>query len=252
VIGLNYNCGGNAGVTDSLAQFQYVTGQTCTFSIGGITLGTGTGAALMYPVSLVAGAQPGVDNDAVSDIARLLLSLDDDANPNNGIVISAAVRSALAGASLSSSFGTAGFAAAAQSLVSQAIPGRTLVDRVTADGHLDLSLVNLWSGGYQCKYYADVNGVKTQLGNVAVSINLGAITGAGTPIGGGSSFDVSGNVGPSGSAVLNAVTGSTSTGATFQGSFSTVDGTPATTTGSGTWSDPGIQATGTTWDCQHT
>lgn len=252
VIGLDYNCAGNAGVTNSLGQFQYVTGQSCTFSVGGITLGSGTGAALMYPVSLVPGAQPGVANAAVSDIARLLLSLDDDANPANGIVITQAVRTALAGATLNAPFGSAGFAAAAQTLVSQAIPGRTLVSTATANGHLDLSLVNLWSGGYQCKYYADVNGVKTQLGNVAVTITEGVITGAGTPIGGGSPFDVNGNVGPSGAAVLNAASGSTSTGASFSGSFRTVDGTAATTTGSGTWSDPGIVATGTTWDCQHT
>lgn len=177
VIGLNYDCAGNTGVTNSLGQFQYVTGQSCTFAIGGVTLGSGTGAALMYPVSLVTGAQPGVDNDAVSDIARLLLSLDDDANPANGIVITPAVRAALASATLGAAFGSAGFAAAAQALVSQAIPGRTLVARATADAHLDLSLVNLWSGGYQCRYYADVNGVKTQLGNVAVSISEGAITG---------------------------------------------------------------------------
>jgi hypothetical protein len=87
---------------------------------------------------------------------------------------------------------------------------------------------------------------------VAVSINQGVILGSGTPIGGGSTFEVNGSVGPSGQAVLNAATGSTSTGATFQGSFQTSDGTPATTTGSGTWSDPGITATGTTWTCQHT
>jgi hypothetical protein len=251
VAGLNYNCDGVTGVTTNLGEFQYVTGKSCTFAIGGIVLGTGTGAALMYPVSLVAGAQPGVDNAAVTDIARLLQSLDDDGNPDNGIVISGAVRTALASASLSAGFGTAGFDAAAQALVSLALPGRTLVDAASADAHLDLSLVNLWSGGYQCKYYADVSGVKTQLGNVSVTIEQGAITGAGVPLSGGGTFDVSGNVGPSGTAVLNAAAGSTSTGATFEGSFQTVDGTPATTTGSGTWSDPAIVATGTTWECQH-
>lgn len=251
VSGLDYVCGGVTGTTTNLGEFQYVTGQTCTFSIGGITLGTGTGAALMYPVSLVPGAQPGVDNDAVSDIARLLISLDDDGNPDNGIVITPAVRSALAGATLSAGFGTAGFAAAAQALVSQAIAGRALVDRATADAHLDLSLVNLFSGGYQCQYFADVNGVKTQLGNVAVSISEGVILGSGAPIGGGGTFEVNGSVGPNGQAVLDAATGTTSTGATFQGSFTT-DGSAAGTRGEGTWSDPDIAATGTTWACLHT
>jgi hypothetical protein len=251
VVGLNYDCGGVTGVTASLGEFQYITGQNCTFSIGGITLGSGSAAALMYPVSLVPGAEPGVDNAAVTDIARLLQSLDDDADPSNGIVISAAVRTALATATLSAPFGDPGFAAAAASLVSMAIPGRALVDAATAATHLDLSLVNLWSGGYHCKYYADVNGAKTQLGDVAISIAEGVITGAGTPIGGGSPFEIGGSVTASGSAALSAAGGATSTGATFEGRFTTSDGTATGTTANGTWSDPDISATGTTWDCQH-
>jgi len=41
---------------------------------------------------------------------------------------------------------------------------------------------------------------------------------------------------------------STSTGATFAGSF-TSGGTAATTGGTGTWSDPGLGSG--TWDCKH-
>ncbi|ODV04755.1 MAG: hypothetical protein ABT20_14055 [Rubrivivax sp. SCN 70-15] len=252
VVGLDYDCGGVTGVTDSLGQFQYLSGKNCTFSIGGITLGSAVAAPLLYPVSLVPGAEPGVANAAVTDIARLLQSLDDDADPSNGIVISAAVRAALATATLAAPFGDPGFAAAAGALVGAALPGRALVDATAAAAHLDLSLVNLWSGGYQCKYYADVGGAKTELGNVAISIAEGVITGTGTPTygGGGSPFEVGGSVSASGSAALNAAGGATSTGATFEGTF-TSDGTAAGTGAHGSWSDPGIAATGTTWDCQH-
>ena len=248
VAGLNYNCGGVTGVTGNLGEFQYITGQNCTFSIGGIALGSAMAAPLLYPVSLVPGAEPGVDNAAVTDIARLLQSLDSDGDPNNGIVISEAVRTALATSTLPA-FGSSGFAAAADTAVKKAIPARALVDATTAADHLDLSLVNLWSGAYQCQYFATVSGVKTQLGVVALSIAEGVITGAGTPTGGTSSFDVDGFVKASGLANLDAAGGTTSTGATFEGKF-TSNGTAAGTTAAGTWSDPDASATGT-WACQH-
>ncbi|MDE2081393.1 MAG: hypothetical protein KGI90_08570 [Burkholderiales bacterium] len=246
VVGLNYNCGGVTGVTDNLAQFQYISGQSCSFSIGGIDLGSAVGAPLMTPVDLVPGASPGVANAAVTDIARLLLSLDDDGDPGNGITISAAVRTTLGGMSLGSAFGSGGFAAAAQMIVSAAFPGRLLVDATTAANHLDLSLVGLFSGPYHCTYSALVGGVNTALGGVVISIATGVITGAGTPTGGGSTFTVAGTVSANGAATMSA--GTTSTGATFQGTFLS-DGTAAHTSASGTWNDPALGSG--TWTCQH-
>ncbi|HTP75099.1 MAG TPA: hypothetical protein VML58_23010 [Burkholderiaceae bacterium] len=246
---LGYACTGggspNNGITDSLGNFNYGQGQTCTFTVGGITLGSATAGPLLTPINLVPGAQPGVANTTVTNIARFLMSIDSDGNPDNGIAIADAVKTALAGSTLD--FAAGNFDTAAAALVNTAINGRALVDATTANAHLDLSLTNLFAGAYNCTYSAVVSGVDTVLGTVAITINDGTITGAGTPAGSNSTFDVDGAINPSGAANLS--TGGTSTGASFVGTFST-DGTAANTSGSGTWDDP--EAGSGTWSCHHT
>ena len=247
---LGYACSGlsgvanTSGVTDALGQFDYVAGQTCTFSVGGITLGSAPAASLLTPVSLVSGATAGVANTAVTNIVRFLMSIDNDSSPDNGIAIAAEVNTALASHTLN--FASATFDADAATLVNTAIAGRALVAATVANAHLDLTLLGLYAGGYACTYRGPVNGVDTLLGNVSISIADGVITGAGTPIGSPDTFEVGGSITSSGAANLTA--GTTSTGATFQGDFIT-NGTTAGTTGSGTWDDP--EAGSGTWSCQH-
>jgi len=240
VSGLRYACGGVTGTTDGLGQFDYASGASCTFSVGGVTIGSAAGAPLLTPVSLVTGASPGVANTAVTNIVRFLLSLDNDGDPDNGILISAEASAALGTGTLD--FAAAGFATAAATLVGQAIPGRALVDATTAEAHLDLSLLGLYSGGYNCTY----SGNGAVLGGVAISISNGVVTGSGTPSGSSDTFEVSGTITSSGAANLSA--GTTSTGATFEGTFTT-DGTAAGTGGSGTWDDPELGSG--TWRCTH-
>lgn len=247
---LGYVCGGlsgvanTSGVTDSLGQFDYVAGQVCTFSVAGVTLGSAPAGSLLTPVSLAAGATPGVPNTTVSNIVRFLMSIDDDGLPDNGISISAAVNTALTGKTLD--FASASFDTDAATLVGLAIPGRGLASAVAANSHLDLSLLGLYAGGYACTYSGQVNGADTVLGNVSISIANAVVTGAGTPIGSTDTFEVAGTINSSGAANLSA--GTTSTGASFQGSF-TSDGTTAGTKGSGTWSDVSVGSG--TWRCQH-
>ncbi len=250
VANLGYTCNGlvgaadKTGVTDSLGQFDYVAGQSCSFSVGGVMLGSGTAATLMTPYSLVPGSAPGVPDTAVTNITRFLMSIDTDANPNNGIALTAEVNHALAGRALD--FASRSFDADAAALIAQAIPSRALVDAGTAQGHLDLSLLGLYAGGYACTYRGLVNGADTLLGNVSISIADGVVTGAGTPIGSTSTFEIAGRISASGAANLTA--GTTSTGAAFRGDFVT-DGTVGGTKGSGTWNDPDLGSG--TWACQH-
>ncbi|MBF0185244.1 MAG: hypothetical protein HQM06_12775, partial [Magnetococcales bacterium] len=77
-----------SGITGADGSFFYLAGETVTFAIGGIVLGQSSGKALITPLDL------GRSADTVSNIIRLLQSLDSDHNPANGISISAAVRSA--------------------------------------------------------------------------------------------------------------------------------------------------------------
>jgi hypothetical protein len=93
--GITFKTETRSGETDSHGRFTYEPGETVTFSIGGIILGTTTGKSVITPVDLVPGAQDESD-PAVTNITRFLITLDEDDNPVNGITISTQLRAALA------------------------------------------------------------------------------------------------------------------------------------------------------------
>ena len=239
--GIAYTCGTTTGVTDANGTFNFVAGDNCTFKLGGITLGTAAGKSLLTPVDLVVGASSET-NPVVSNIAQFLISLDNDSNPANGIVIDPAVQTALAGKALDFTLAPAAFASAAQALVSAVIAGRTLVSTAAAQAHLGVTLAGRFSGAYNCTYSGvATNGTQSAnvSGTAAVSIASGVVTGSAqttaTPL--PPAVAVTGTISSTGNAALNVATGSTSDGAGWSGSF-LLDGS-----GSGTWRDP---ATGTT------
>ncbi len=92
VEGISYTGGGASGTTNSSGIFNYTAGSKVTFSIGGITLGTATGKATVTPID-VAGATDESDQRVINMI-RLLQTLDDDGNPDNGIKITSTTRNA--------------------------------------------------------------------------------------------------------------------------------------------------------------
>ena len=100
VQGLTYRTPTQSGSTDSTGRFNYLTGETVTFSIGDFVLGSSAGAQRMTPSNLVPLQVPGqrvqpfdnpdrVKNRAVANMARFVQSLDRDGNVENGIVIDA-------------------------------------------------------------------------------------------------------------------------------------------------------------------
>jgi hypothetical protein len=96
VIGLGYRSGAHTGVTDSHGQFAYEVGQSITFFVGGINLGTAPNPkALMTPVDLVANGTG--TSTYVLNVVRFLMLLDRDGDPSNGIEISPAVTATAAG-----------------------------------------------------------------------------------------------------------------------------------------------------------
>lgn len=79
------------GITDDKGTFHCNPGDTITFSAGNVTLGSAPCASVITPVDLVPGAD--TDNPQVQAIASFLQSMDNDGDPDNGVItISAAGR----------------------------------------------------------------------------------------------------------------------------------------------------------------
>lgn len=101
VTGLRYTTPSGTGLTGTDGNFKYRPGETVTFSIGGITLGSAPGARMISPFTL-AGIEPPATESAVRAqftavfrkngammrvvrTTKLLLALDLDGDPENGI-----------------------------------------------------------------------------------------------------------------------------------------------------------------------
>ena len=250
---LGYSCGAGAdatsGVTDDLGQFDFVpaaagaAAPVCTFKVGDIVLGTAAAGAMVTPFDLVPGASANDNplNTRAVNIARFLQSIDSDGNGSNGISIQHETNVALAGKTLD--FSAANFDTLAAALLPA---GKTLVSAANAGNALKTTLFGTYAGTYSCTYSGVVNGVNRVLGTVSITITFDTLTGSGVPTfpTTGTPFDVDGSLTPAG--VSNT---STSTGATFAGTFKSSDGTAAKTTGTGTWTDPSLGSG--TWDCKH-
>ncbi|PRB84650.1 carboxylesterase/lipase family protein [Pseudomonas sp. MYb185] len=80
-----------ASTTDDLGQFQYRQGETISFSIGELPLGSANGAEVLTPLSITEGAASATDQRVTNKLI-LLQSLDADGNLNNGIQLTDAIR----------------------------------------------------------------------------------------------------------------------------------------------------------------
>jgi hypothetical protein len=95
VTGLGYHSGSQSGVTDSHGQFSYEQGQSITFFVGGVSLGTAANpGAMLTPVDLISSGTG--TSTYVVNVVRFLMLLDTDGDPGNGIQISPAVTAAAA------------------------------------------------------------------------------------------------------------------------------------------------------------
>lgn len=86
VAGLNYQTPTITGTTDAEGRFKYFEGETVTFSIGGLKLGSAVSGSVVTPISLVSGAVD-VTNQTVTNLCVFLQTLDEDGDLNNGIKI---------------------------------------------------------------------------------------------------------------------------------------------------------------------
>lgn len=90
VAGLRYQTDSQQGTTDEQGSFAYRSDESVAFHLGDLKLGEAQGAAILTPLDLVSGAEDHTD-DAVTNIAVLLQTLDQDGNASNGITITSAI-----------------------------------------------------------------------------------------------------------------------------------------------------------------
>jgi hypothetical protein len=132
VQGLTYQSGSNPeGTTDANGMFDYTVGETLSFSVGGVQLGTlPDGQPVVTPNDFGAAAE---------NIARLLQTLDADANHLSGIDLIAAA-TALTGTTLDASAflsDATTFETTIQPVLETALgAGATLIDAATALANL--------------------------------------------------------------------------------------------------------------------
>lgn len=116
--------GGFSGLTSADGHYRYNPGETVTFTIGGITLGTVPATGTVTPIEL-AGSGAGAP-DRATNLLVLLQSLDADGDPGTRITINQSTRTAAANASLDFSVAPATFADVANA---------DLVALITASGN---------------------------------------------------------------------------------------------------------------------
>jgi hypothetical protein len=120
VKGVTYSTATQSGTTDSSGKFLYKTGETVTFKVGDVTIGSASGASKLSPFELAGTTDP---TDAkFRKLIVLLQSLDADQNASNGIDINASLLTGAASTTISSSTDLTALAAnlAAKGLVSEA------------------------------------------------------------------------------------------------------------------------------------
>jgi len=85
VEGASYTTPTQSGVTNSAGEFNYLAGEQVTFSIGATQLPMVTAAAQISPVDIAVNSSN--PSATTINVARLLQSIDEDDDPDNGITI---------------------------------------------------------------------------------------------------------------------------------------------------------------------
>lgn len=136
---------GMQGNTDFRGTFLYLSGDRVSFRLGNIDLGSAPGARFITPNMLSGGSSIGLN------IARFLLTLDSDSDPDNGIQISSSVaRLAQSITAQFSDFSSPGFETGPLANFARTANGgnRTLVSEAAALAHLQCVEQDIEDGEY--------------------------------------------------------------------------------------------------------
>ncbi len=182
VAGVSYKTASLNGITDTNGEFQYYPGETVTFSIGDVILGSSPASSKITPIDL--GSSFNDTNPRTINIARLLQSLDHDGNHDNGILITPETRAEMAGKSIDfaknvADFNDADMQALFASLNSKGVfcdgVQRSLASDLTAQYNLRHSLNpsvkpfdGIWSVYYQYPSNTGSSGVTLSIGGYEI------------------------------------------------------------------------------------
>ncbi len=141
VQGLSYVSGNLSGLTGQDGLYNYEEGRTITFRIGDIAIGSDVPVkARMTPLDMVPGAQT-YKNTTVTNILRFLQTVDNDLNPDNGILVQEDIGK---NETLDFTLPENDFTTAATSLISRMFSdGREMVSVEDAQQHFRLTLLNI-------------------------------------------------------------------------------------------------------------
>ncbi|MEJ2612980.1 MAG: hypothetical protein P8179_23705 [Candidatus Thiodiazotropha sp.] len=141
--GLTYYTQSRSGVTNANGEFTYLAGETVVFGLGDLEFPAVTAAHILTPLEL-AGVED-INHTGVVNMARLLQSLDQDCDPENGITISG--EALLAATGMEIDFEDPDFDSKVSNLVANAGQQNssctTLVDANQAIAHLQNTLDQL-------------------------------------------------------------------------------------------------------------
>ncbi len=202
VQGVSYSAGSITGTTDANGNFTYKPGDTITFKIGDIVLGTVTATPIITPLSLTSASS--TTDQRVINMVRFLLTLDDDGNPDNGIQITDALRAAASGQTVDfnmtpSAFGSDGNVVNALSAMVKG--SRALVNQTDAQTHFDSTIIAMQKS-LAGDYSGTFSGGNSGTWSITVDAN-GNIIGSGKSNTTGS-FAVSGKIDSSGRGAFGA------------------------------------------------
>jgi hypothetical protein len=143
VEGVSYSTATQSGTTNANGEFNYMDGETVTFSIGAVELPPVTAGGVVTPVTL-AGATD-ISDPQATNIAILLQSLDDNGDPSDGITIPATTID-VATTAVDFNQATADFITDTTVATLISDTGSTLVDETTAQNHVNTTLADLEAG----------------------------------------------------------------------------------------------------------
>jgi hypothetical protein len=131
--------------TNAKGEFTCNSGETVTFSVGGVVLGSAPCGAVITPLTLAGGTD--IKADKVVNRLLTLQSLDEDGDPSNGIKLTAEVKTALASSTMDFSLTASDFNTAlttALSTLSTAYKDRTVDDvkRTLVQEHFEDTLAS--------------------------------------------------------------------------------------------------------------
>jgi len=139
VEGLTYTTATQTGMTNLQGEFSYIAGEQVVFSIGDIQFPAVEGQEMISPLDVFEVAT--TDDLRVSNMARLLQTLDEDGIPGNGISITAQAHNQATGVTVN--FGSDDFEQQVADVVANSGAAYTsLISVQSAIEHLNLTLGN--------------------------------------------------------------------------------------------------------------